>query len=313
MKPLALNLLLALLLQHTYSYCQNISEDSNSHYHQLEQQYKILKDSSALLHPFVPAVSSVMLRNAQIEINLFNSLLSATKYRDENGDLKNIEARQTYLFNTLQLTYGLSKKSNLNIGVDINYATGRIDEDENSSIFKIFNSGVAGNSRYATGITSIVPRVRWRPIRRNYNFIIQNGVSIPKSLPLEKQTILGWNQVYLFSQFFYNQPLNKTLFLFSQLNVQYGFKTDKTTAIFYTPVAVYLAYLIPKKTVLFALTDYIPIFSNGNTSYTFQLGGGAQYQISKQLLANIYCTKDVMGKSYPDFSSYTISLRYTTK
>jgi len=295
------------------SFGQNEASD---HYNQLEEKYERLRDSVSRLYPLIPAVSSVMLNNKQLEINFFNSLITANRYRDENWDLNSIHARETYFYNTIQLTYGISKKARLNVGIDVNSVFGRIDQDENSSLFKVFNSDVEGNSKYARSVTSVSSRIRWRPLKNNYNFTVQSSVNFPTGVSTDKQSILGLSQVYFITQFLYNQPLSKRLFFFPQLSFQYGFKNNNASSVFYVPMSVYLSYLVPKKTILFALANYVPIFSKqNNTSYnscTLQLGGGIQYQFSHHFLVNAYYANNITGKNYGDFESYNLSFRYIT-
>ena len=299
-----------------YSLGQDQKKDTIDHYDQLESRYQKLKDSLSLSYLFTPAVSSVMVNNKQFEINLFNSLLSANKYRDENGNLYHSFSRNTYLFTGLQLTYGISKKARWNIGLDINSIAGRIDNDRNSSILKVFNSRVDGNSHYAKAITSIGPRIRWKPFRRNYHFTLQSSVIFSIYQSAEKEAVLGQNQTYVLTQFLYNQPLSKRLFLFPQIGLQYGFKNDNASSIFYSPATCYLGYLIPQKIILFSLINYIPIFRKDESwtynAYTFQIGTGLQYYISKNILMNAYYAKDIKGKNYQDFNSYNIGLRFIT-
>jgi len=295
---------------------QGKKTDTNDHYNQLESRYQKLKDSLSLSYHFSPAVSSVILNNKQIEVNFFNSILSANRYRDENGKLFNSIARTSYLFSSIQLTYGLSKKARWNIGLDINAKAGRRDNDLNSSIFNIFNSRVEGNSEYAKAITSISPRIRWKPFRRNYHFTLQSSIILPISINTEKEDILGINQTYFLTQLLYTQPLSERLFLFPQIALQYGFKNDKATSIFYSPLTCYLGYLIPRKTILFSLINYVPILKKQKSwnydACTFQIGVGLQYHISKNILFNAYYSKDIIGKNYNYFDSYNVGLCFVS-
>jgi len=183
-------------------------------------------------------------------------------------------------------------------------------------LFKVFNSDVEGNSKYARSVTSVSSRIRWRPLKNNYNFTVQSSVNFPTGVSTDKQSILGLSQVYFITQFLYNQPLSKRLFFFPQLSFQYGFKNNNASSVFYVPMSVYLSYLVPKKTILFALANYVPIFSKqNNTSYnscTLQLGGGIQYQFSHHFLVNAYYANNITGKNYGDFESYNLSFRYIT-
>ncbi|HTI94304.1 MAG TPA: hypothetical protein VL727_27105 [Puia sp.] len=308
--------LLTVLILHFMTFnASGQNKEADDRYEQLEEKYRRLRDSLSLLHPFIPAISSVMIQKDQAEINLFNSLVTANRYRGDNGDIADLGARQTYFYSTLQLTYGISQKSKLNIGLDINTIAGRVDLDRTSSVFKVFDSHVEGNSKYAKAVTSIAPRLRWRPLKKSYNFTIQTSVGIPISISSEKQPVLGQSQFYLLTQFLYNQPLSKRLFLFTQYSFQYNFKRDYTPASIISPLTFYLSFLIPKKVILFGLLNYVPIYSHYNNwtyRYTFQPGGGLQYQISRSFLINGYYTNDIKGKNYPDFSSYNISLRFVT-
>lgn len=106
-----------LLLSVTSLFGQN--HEAEDHYRQLEERYKRLRDSLSLLHPFLPAISSIVLKNGQAEINLFNSLTTANRYPDMYGNIGDLSFRETYFYSTLQLTYSISQRSGLNVGLDI--------------------------------------------------------------------------------------------------------------------------------------------------------------------------------------------------
>lgn len=297
------------------SKAQGQDKEADDRYKRLEEKYARLRDSLTLLHPLIPAVSSVMIKESQVEVNLFNSILTANRYKDVDGQAQDLNFRETYFYSTLQVTYGLSPKSRVNVGLDLNTITGRIDPDKNSSMFKVF-SGSGDGSLHATAVSSMAARVRWRPIRRNYNFTVQASFGIPFHISTAKQPILGQSQYYFLTQALYNLPLNKRLFLFAQYSAQYNFKRENAYASFYSPLTAYLGWFIPKRVILFALLNYVPIFSvqdNWSYRYTLEPGGGIQCQLSRAFLVNAYYTRDVSGKNYPDFSGYYLSLRYVTR
>ncbi len=290
---------------------------SDQHYNQLEEKYRHIKDSLALLHPLIPAVSSVVLHYQQLEIIFYNSLITADKIRNNQGELTDLGLRVSYFYSTFQFTYGVSKNSRFNVGLDVNAIAGRVDEDENSSPLKVFDTQVGGRSQYARAVTSFGPRIRWRPFKGDYRFTVQSSLSFPTGIPYEKEQVLGPDRIYFLAQALYNQPLSKRMFLFTQLSLQYGGQKSINPSILITPLAAYLSFLIPKKTILFALFNYVPIFTqdkNWNYSrYTFQIGGGVQYQISKKFLVNGYYTNDIKGKNYQGFSNYNLSIRYASR
>lgn len=309
-------IIFVLNLNNLSSFGQGEKMDSIDHYSQLEERYQRLKDSLSISRVIVPAVSSVLLNNKQIEVNLFNSILSANKYRNDFGNLSDLNVRNTYFNSSLQFTYGLSKKARWNIGLDVFSSFGRIDNDINSSILKVFSSNVEGNSKYAKALTSISPRIRWKPFRRNYHYTIQGSVMLPIPMSTEKKDILGQNRTYILTQFLYNQPLTERLFLFAQLALQYGFKKGDMSSIFYPPLTGYLCYLLPEKTILFSLFNYIPIYSKKENwisdGFTLQIGAGLQYTISKNILIIGYYSKDIKGRNYQDFGSCNIGIRFIT-
>lgn len=310
-------IIVVLLVHFSISLVLSQDKKQEENYQRLEEKYQRLKDSSSALQPLMPAVSAIALRHDQIEVNLFTSLISANRYRNDKGSLVGLGMRQSYFYSTVQLTYGLSKSGRFNAGIDLNSIIGRLDQDKNSSVLKVFNSHVEGNSRYATAITSFSPRIRWRPLKHNYNFTIQNSLVIPVPVNAQQKIVFGKGQYYFTTQLLYNQPLAKQLFLFSQIGLNYGIKNGNTPATFYSPVAIYFSYLIPRRIIVFTLCNYLPVFSNQNGQYdyrsTFQAGGGIQYQLSKMLTLNGYYANDIAGKNYSDFNTYSISFRLATR
>jgi opacity protein-like surface antigen len=287
----------------------------NDSYNQLVQKYEEMKDSLSNLNLLIPAVSSVMMNKNQLEINLFNTLLSATKSRNSNGELFELNARSTYLFNIVQLNYGISKNARWNVGMDFNLTSARIDS-KTSSMFKVFGSDDSGTGRFARAITSIGPRVRWKPFMKNYRFTVQSGLLLPVMNNPEKTYLLGENQVYLQSQMLYNFTVSERVFIFSQLGFQHGFKTNDTSAKFFPSLTGYGGYYLPRNLIVFSLLNYTPFYMKDNNWNYFasalQLGGGVQYRLSENLLINGYYTNYIGGTSYPNFNSYSIGLRYVT-
>jgi hypothetical protein len=294
---------------------QDEKKDVSESYNKLVKRYEAMKDSLSKVNPLLPAVSSVMMNKNQLEVNLFNTILSATRARNIYGDLYDLNARSTYLYNTLQFTYGISENARWNLGLDLNLTSARIG-DNNSSMFEVFSSNVEGNSQFARAITSMGPRIRWKPFQDNYRVTLQSSILFPALKDEDIKYLLGKNQVYFQSQLLYNFLPNDRFFLFSQLGFQYGFKNEDVSTKFYPALTGYGVYYIPRKTILFSIINYTPFFMNETQWEHFanalQIGGGMQYQISKNILINGYFTKCIWGTNYPHFSSYTIGLRFVT-
>ena len=272
-----------------------------------------MRDSLLRLHPLIPAVSSVVLNDQQVEIIFYNSLITANKTRDDHGNLNDLGVRVSYLYSTLQATYGISKNSRFNVGLDVNLRAGRVDPDENSSPVNIFNSS------QATAVASIGPRIRWRPFKNDYRFTVQSSLSFPTGISSANEKVIGVNRIIFLAQALYNQPLSKRLFLFTQASILYSGQKSYNPEELLTPISAYLSYLIPKKTILFAVFNYVPIFYNNLNNkdwyyygYTFQIGAGVQYQISPKFLVNGYYTRDLVGRNYQGFNNYNLSVRYAS-
>ena len=315
MKP-GLLMLLALSLSFQYTFSQDSIPFPVTHVNKAEQRYKFLKDSLSKFR-LVPAVSMILIKKTEVEINLFNSILSATEYRDDLGTLKKLNARTTYMYNIMQVSYGVSQKLRVNIGFDVNLISGRIDHDPTTSIFKVFNSHTKLPSKYASAISSVAPRVRWQPFKRNMNFVIQSSFIIPAVSNDEKKDVLGQNQVSFSAQFLYSQSLSKHFFLFGQLSLQYGFSTSRIYSATYTPLAIYLSYVPTKRMVLFALVNYIPVFQKNTNwryqSYALAAGGGLQYSISRSFLINSFYTNIFEGKNYGNYTGFNLGARLLIK
>lgn len=100
--------ILIIFILHIFTHTLLAQEkDSAEHYLQQEEKYQWLKDSVSHLSPFIPAVSSVLVNHQQLEANFFASVNSANHNRDDDGHPADLHVRQTYLYRTLQATYGV--------------------------------------------------------------------------------------------------------------------------------------------------------------------------------------------------------------
>ena len=305
--------LLQLIASSTFG---QVSKTDSSRINKFEKKYRTLKDS-ILLHPLIPTVSPIIINYRELEIITASSLTSTTRYFDGDGNKIDLMLRQTAFYNTLQLTYGLSRDTTLNVGIDVNTVFARLDQNASSSPFDVFSLNSYGNTREAKAVTSLVPRIRWLPFKKNKNFTIQNSFGLPMALSSASKNVLGTGQFYFLTQFLYNEPLSKRFFLFGQLGFEYLFKRDDAHSSIYCPEAVYLSYLATKKIIFFALGDYIPVFTKENkwtyNRHVTQAGGGVQYQLSNILLVNGLYAVNLTGENYPAGNNFNFSLRILIK
>ncbi|REG92866.1 transporter family protein [Algoriphagus antarcticus] len=285
--------------------------DSAKDSDKIEQKYSVLKDSIAKYRQLIPAVSSIVINSGEIEIVFFSSLAYAGSFRNDLGNNDDLPFLQTYLQNGLQATYGI-KSDRLNLGLDIN--TGLVDIDNNANNFpsSIFRKKEYPDISTGLTVTSIGPRMRWRPFLKNYNLVIQVSTWFPTYGKSDYSYLFGLEQVYANAQIFYNQPITKKLFLFSQIGMQYGINNKKSSNIYIFPFSLFLSYLATQKVIFFGFGNHVQIRSNESifkNAGTTQLGLGTQYQHSKNYALNVYYAKEVGGKNYYSYDNISLSIR----
>jgi hypothetical protein len=269
---------------------------------QTERKAKL---DSAYFDPFLyPAVSIVMVPNGFFEVNSFNNLLTATKVFDNNADLVENNARTSSLNQILQITSGIGKAGRVNVGLDLNYNSFRVDLDTEASPFKVFGSSKAYIKQ--NGLNSIGLRIRYLPVKNSRKFVVQHTFQIPAK---------SANQYYFNNQAVHVLELNRKLYLFSQLQLSIGLPKDviKTTVL--VPLTEIISYLINPKLQLYGLVSHLSQFgrvNDKNFAEQFngtQIGAGIQYQPSLRFGLTLYESKFVRGKNFGSFWSSNLGLR----
>ena len=177
-----ISILLFLLLFGFSGSAQDSTTDD--HYKQIEEKYRHIRDSLSLLHPLIPAVSSVVLHYQQLEIIFYNSLITADKIRNNQGELTDLGLRVSYFYSTLQFTYGVSKNSRFNVGLDVNAIAGRVDENESSSPLKVFDTQVRGKKSVRPGSYFLRPAHPVAAIQRRLSLHHTEQYQFPDGYPL---------------------------------------------------------------------------------------------------------------------------------
>lgn len=294
----------------TFGQNENIS-DTIKNSNNIDQKFRELKDSLSRYRQLIPAVSSIVVNKGEIELIIYSSLAYASSFRNDLGERDDLPFVQSYFQNGIQATYGVIK-DRFNLGFDIN--TGLVDIDNNATKFP---SSLFRKKEYpdlSTGLilTSIGPRVRWRPFRKNYNFVLQASTLFPTYGNSDYKYLFGTDQIFANAQLFYNLPITKNLFLFSQFGVQYGIKNNQSSEIFVFPISIFLSYLVTPKTILFSFGNFVQIRSNESifkNSGTTQIGFGTQHQFSKKYVINAYYAKEVSGKNFYTYDNVSLSIR----
>lgn len=257
--------------------------------------------------PFVyPTVSAVLLPLGFVEINNSSALLTTNRLFTDQARLEDLNARVTNFSNLLQLTYGVSPTSRLNIGIDLMYSAFRLDLDPKSSPLSVFGADSA-LSRDG-GLSTVGVRFRFKPYSQNRRLVLQGGVYQPVRQVANSQTSARLQAIYAFE-------LSKTLFLYAQGGVVYSFPKPLLTDIVSVPVAAIFQYQIkPIFGVLGVLGSNLNITMPkngvaGQTAFGMQLGSGVQYQPSLRFGLTGFYTYYVFGRNTGAYNTVNLAVR----
>ncbi len=224
------------------------------------------------------------------EVNLFHNLYTQSKIRDVEGDLVNLDQRQTFFNGFYQFTYGVSRSGRLNVGIDINYNRSFYDREKGSALNVLFSDNGDFN-RLILG--SIGTRLRVVPFKALPNFSIQSTFLFPIADNQETPSFTGHDRYTWNTQFFYDLKINETWRVFAETGILYRINRYKTqTNFFNLPTSLFLSYFPSSRVTLFGFGQYSPAFrrlSNevdqvfGLSNWYTQVGGGVKYQLSSRL------------------------------
>lgn len=275
---------------------------------------------------------SVLLKKDQFEIQFFNNLYTQTAYRNNKKELIDLHERASYYGGLIQLNYGISKSSRINVGMDINLKSVRIDTNKAKSAFNLFRFE---NTIYQrTALASLGPKIKISPFKRQTHFSIQSAFWIPIAKDLEADTIkkpwLDYNRYTWWNQFFFDKSIGKKfqifteadlLFRFAKDSTKYAFNKKKTSSLS-TPVSFFLSYFPTKKSTLYGMIQYAHTFgssldNNGAptkyyyiSSFYSQFGFGGKYQLTSHLSIELLYTNFFASKNGGAGVTYNLGIKY---
>jgi hypothetical protein len=257
-----------------------------------------------------PAVSSVMMPKTYTEVLLSNALLTSNSYFSSGRAPIDLNQRNTYLFNVLQITHGLSKSSRFNVGIDLTYRSGRADSDPDSSPLKIFGSSSKGLIDYERGLTSLGFRARYVPTR-NRNFVIQQIFSVPFSTTSDDNVFLGDSRYAFNTQFLYTQLLGRKFFLFGQADALIRFAEGDEETDYTNPIYLFVTYLLNRHLFPFALLGVTNAWDSGFSlvRQSFNYGIGLQYQVHTMFNINFFYSDIFAGKNVSRWGTLNLGVR----
>jgi hypothetical protein len=278
----------------------------------LAQSRRAAYDSLIVGDRITPAVSSVMMPKTYTEVILNNALLTTNKFFASDGDLysfPNGGKRDSYFFNTLQITHGLSSSGRFNVGVDLSYRTGRIDSDPESSPTKVFGSSSDGLIKYERALTSVGIRTRYVPFSKVQGLVVQHTFYIPISAGSQESTFLGDSRYAVNSQLLFNQLLGRKMFLFAQLDLFVRLEEGVQKTDYTVPLNVFASYLAGKHFFPFVQLGTSRSWFEGFTTSSYSYGAGIQYQFTSMFNINFFYNDVFAGKNYSEWQSFNLGIR----
>ncbi len=264
---------------------------------------------------------SVLLPEGQTETGLFNNFYTQEGFRDGSGEFVDVMEQQTYYTGMFQFNYGTSKNARLNLGLDVNFQSVRLDPDPASSMFRVLRFEDVPFAR--TAITGIGPRVKLRPIEKLSGFSVSSAFWIPIADSMENYPFLAWDRFTWWNQFFYDQKLTENTRLFAETDLLFRLpRYDGQSTILSLPTSIFLSWFPTEKSTLYAMSQYSPEFQrlaeapgDGSAqffynSYFLQVGAGAKYQLTRHLQLEFLYTNFAASQNAGAGVTWNLGIKY---
>ncbi|KPM32703.1 Hypothetical protein I595_1130 [Croceitalea dokdonensis DOKDO 023] len=256
-------------------------------------------DGGSVIQNLTP---SKLMAKGQWDIKLFNNLYTQTESTFANED----GIRQNFFTSTLEVFTGVSDTKRVNLGAIVEYRANGRD----------FVANGITERRTTSGITSFAPAIKVVPFKNVGNLSILSAFSIPLiNSELDNGVFLDQNGFTWQNRLFYDYTFaGKKWQIFSEINSEYNFgdkqKSFANNSLRLTP-GVFLSYFPSSKFTVFVLGQHTELIDLGNEfSQNFTaLGGGAKYQLTKELNVETLYTNFVAGRDTGLGETFNIGLR----
>ncbi len=259
-------------------------------------------DGGSVIQNLTP---SKLIGQGQWDLKLFNNLYT----QDDSTFEFDQGIRQNFFTSTLEVFTGVSETKRVNIGAIIEYRANGRDFLQDDGSF---------DRRTTSGLTSIAPAIKFVPFKSVGNFSILSAFSIPLiSDEVDEDTgvFLDQNGFTWQNRFFfdYTFPGKKWQF-FSEVNSELNFGDEEDSfannSLRLTP-GVFLSYFPSSKFTIQGLAQHSELLDLGNDfSQNFTaLGGGAKYQLTKELNVEVLYTNFVRGRDTGLGETFNLGLR----
>lgn len=260
---------------------------------------------------------SKLIGKGQYDIKWFNNLYTQT--RSTFTDTR--EARQTFFTSTLEAYTGVGSNKRWNLGLILEARSNVVADRYPLEVFSF--DGEFGTAR--SGLTSIAPSLKFVPFESVSNFSIQSSFFIPlvdneteDFAPINDNqgVFLDQNGYIWQNRFFYDHTFDGNKWqIFGELNSEYSFgdenKSFANNSLNLTP-GVFLSYFPSSKFTILALAQHSQRIDLGNNfpqDFT-AVGGGAKYQLTKQLNIEALYTNFIRGNNTGLGQTFNIGLRF---
>ena len=259
-------------------------------------------DGGSVIQNLTP---SKLIGQGQWDLKLFNNFYT----QDDSTFEFDQGIRQNFFTSTLEVFTGVSETKRVNIGAIIEYRANGRDFLQDDGSF---------DRRTTSGLTSIAPAIKFVPFKSVGNFSILSAFSIPLiSDEVDEDTgvFLDQNGFTWQNRFFfdYTFPGKKWQF-FSEVNSELNFGDEEDSfannSLRLTP-GVFLSYFPSSKFTIQGLAQHSELLDLGNDfSQNFTaLGGGAKYQLTKELNVEVLYTNFVRGRDTGLGQTFNLGLR----
>lgn len=248
---------------------------------------------------------SKLIGKGQWDIKLFNNLYT----QDDSTFESDKGIRQNFFTSTLEVFTGVSDTRRVNVGLIAEYRANGRDFLQDDGSFE---------RRNTSGLTSIAPSVKFVPFKNVGNFSILSSLSIPLvSNENDEDTGVFLDQKGFTWQnrFFYDYTFpGKKWQLFTELNTELNFgdkeESFANNSLNLVP-GVFLSYFPSSKFTVLVLAQHNQRLDLGNdfTQNFTALGGGAKYQLTKELNVEVLYTNFVRGENTGLGETFNIGLR----
>ncbi|WP_103865455.1 transporter [Aquimarina sp. I32.4] len=263
------------------------------------------EDQGSVIQTLTP---SKLIGKGQFDIKWFNNLYTQTESTFSEGD----EPRQTFFTSTLEGYTGIGNNKRWNVGAILEFRSNVVGDRDALDVFKFDGESTTARS----GLTSIAPSVKFVPFEKINNFSVQSSFFIPLvDNESENGVFLDQNGFIWQNRFFYDYTFPGNKFqVFGELNSELNFGKEEDSfannSLRLTP-GVFFSYFPSSKFTILALAQHSELIDLGNDfdqNFT-ALGGGAKYQLTKQLNIEALYTNFVDGRNTGLGETFNIGLR----